>query len=247
MEDYKKALSIAVLAAKIILESSGETYRAEDTALRLCWSFGLKDVDILAFPTGFTLCATLPGGTRETRIQRIKERSIHLKNINDVNTVSRLAAEKKLSVDEAYSKLETIVNSSKANPLSLLIAFAFASGFFSVMFGGRLLEFIISFVCGLIVQGLIPFYVKRNAPSILISLFSGLVASAIAIGACHFVPANSSTIIVGTIMPLLPGIAMTNAIRDTMRGDLLSGIGRGIEALLCVIAIAAGVSIVIFI
>jgi uncharacterized membrane protein YjjP (DUF1212 family) len=47
-------------------------------------------------------------------------------------------------------------------------------------------------------------------------------------------------IIIGGIMILVPGLALTNAIRDTMSGDLVSGTARGVEAIIVTIAIVAG-------
>ena len=52
-------------------------------------------------------------------------------------------------------------------------------------------------------------------------------------------------IIIGSIMGLVPGVAITNAIRDTMSGDYLSGLSRGMEAVFSAIAIALGVGIVL--
>lgn len=54
---------------------------------------------------------------------------------------------------------------------------------------------------------------------------------------------NMSSIIIGGIMTLLPGLAMVNAIRDTLYGDIVSGTARGVEALLSAVAIAAGVGL----
>ena len=41
-------------------------------------------------------------------------------------------------------------------------------------------------------------------------------------------------------MLLVPGLAITNAIRDTMSGDLVSGLTRAAEAFLIAISIATG-------
>ena len=53
------------------------------------------------------------------------------------------------------------------------------------------------------------------------------------------------SIIAGSIMPLLPGVAMTNAMRDTMRGDLISGVARGAEAFFNAVLVAISVSLVL--
>ncbi len=37
------------------------------------------------------------------------------------------------------------------------------------------------------------------------------------------------TIIIASIMPLVPGVAITNAMRDTISGDFVSGLSRGME------------------
>ena len=56
---------------------------------------------------------------------------------------------------------------------------------------------------------------------------------------------NMSHIISGSIMPLVPGLAFTNGIRDIADGDYISGTVRMIDALLVFLSIAAGVGFVI--
>ena len=46
-------------------------------------------------------------------------------------------------------------------------------------------------------------------------------------------------------MLLVPGLAITNAIRDTVAGDFLSGLSRAAEAFLIAVAIAVGTGAVI--
>ena len=49
--------------------------------------------------------------------------------------------------------------------------------------------------------------------------------------------------IIGSIMPLIPGVAFTNAIRDMADEDYISGSVRMLDALLCFLCIAIGVGI----
>ena len=46
--------------------------------------------------------------------------------------------------------------------------------------------------------------------------------------------------IAGAVMPLVPGLAMTNAVQDAVRGDMLSGMSHGMQALLTACLIAGG-------
>ena len=51
-------------------------------------------------------------------------------------------------------------------------------------------------------------------------------------------------IIIGSVMPLVPGLLITNAVRDLMAGHLVSGISKGAEAFLTAFAIGGGIAIV---
>jgi uncharacterized membrane protein YjjP (DUF1212 family) len=65
------------------------------------------------------------------------------------------------------------------------------------------------------------------------------------VSAAVFPAVNTDAVIAGAMMPLLPGLAMTNSIRDTMRGDLVSGVARAAEVVLLAASLAAGVGMVL--
>ena len=52
--------------------------------------------------------------------------------------------------------------------------------------------------------------------------------------------ADVDKVIIGNIMTLIPGIGLTNALRDLFTGDSIAGLLRSIEAVLTALAIAAG-------
>ena len=52
-------------------------------------------------------------------------------------------------------------------------------------------------------------------------------------------------IIIGCVMPLVPGVPLTNAARDLMSGDLISGTSRAVEATLTAIAIGCAIVFVL--
>ncbi len=56
---------------------------------------------------------------------------------------------------------------------------------------------------------------------------------------------NLNAIVIGSIMIFLPGVAFTNAVRDTLAGDMLSGASKGIEAVIVAVSLASGVGIAI--
>jgi uncharacterized membrane protein YjjP (DUF1212 family) len=52
--------------------------------------------------------------------------------------------------------------------------------------------------------------------------------------------ADADKVIIGNIMSLIPGIGLTNALRDLFSGDSIAGLLRAVEVLLTALAIAAG-------
>ncbi|MNJ01474.1 hypothetical protein D3C73_1611210 [compost metagenome] len=52
-------------------------------------------------------------------------------------------------------------------------------------------------------------------------------------------------IIIGSVMPLVPGLLITNAVRDLMAGHLVSGLSKGADAFLTSFAIGTGIGLVL--
>lgn len=245
MQQPREALNAVTLAAQTILECSGEIYRAEDTALRLCRAFGFADADILCFPTGFTISAVVPGGETLTATLRIRERSILLGKLDLVNRVSRAVAAGRMDAAQALEALREVRSSPPPNAIVLIGAYAASAAFFSVMFGGGLKEFVLSFLCGAALQWVLPQLHRWQAPLPLVSMLGGMLAAGSALLMLRLFGGNQEALISGVIMPLLPGLALTNAVRDTMRGDLIAGMARSSEALMSAIMLAAGVAVVL--
>ena len=71
--------------------------------------------------------------------------------------------------------------------------------------------------------------------------FASAIATLLAFLVVHIGWINSmDKVIIGNIMTLIPGIGLTNAIRDLFVGDSIAGILRLTDAMLTALAIAAG-------
>ena len=58
----------------------------------------------------------------------------------------------------------------------------------------------------------------------------------------HF---NTDSIVIGNVMLLIPGLALTSALRDIIGGDLITGSLVMIEAVLKAVAIAIGFAVLL--
>ena len=149
-------------------------------------------------------------------------------------------------MEQGFAQLEEL---SRTPPQPLwqgLLANGLSASFFALLFHGGGFDFAVALVCGLLTRLLgLPFS-EDSVSSTLYALLSGALSAVVAVLSVRFFHmGNQTPIIIGAIMPLLPGLAITNAIRDTVNGDLVSGVARTAEALLKAVAIAAGVGTVL--
>ena len=230
-------LELVCLAAQLILENGGETYRVEETAARMAKGLGLPDAHIAAFPTSIFVES---GG--QARLRRISRRGNDMKRLALTNDVSRRVERGQLSFEESQRLLEGAAAAPGPSQLTLMLGCGLAAASFSLLFGGRLGTFAVAFVIGVLVQAIHPLF-SQMGMGVLFGNFTGGLITAIAADAVSWViPYGSvNAAIVGGIMPLLSGLLMTNAVRDTMYGDLISGVTRAVEALLLAGAVALGV------
>lgn len=247
MNQYQEILRLAVYAGEIMLKNGAETYRVEDTICRISRSQGIQDVDSYVTPTGIMVNLASPVGDTETRIKRVKKRDINLSKISAVNEVSRKLVEKKISLAQGLNDLAAIDQGRpEYSPAIVFISAGLAAAAFTVLFGGSWPDFLPALTASIIVQlALYKLSIISDA-SFLQEFAGGILASLLGIFFIHFgFGQNLNKIILGAILTLVPGTALTNSIRDFISGDLLSGSIRGFEALLIAFAIAGGVGMVL--
>ena len=242
-----KILNVIKLAAQIILENGGETYRVEETVEYIGNAFKLEEIDSIATPTGFYLTINSNEEDSKTIVKRIKKRTINLQKLNEVNEISRQLSQNSITLDDALIKLVKIKNSKEKHEKFSLFYEAISSAFFTLLFGGGIFEFCAAFFIGILITLASRYFENIHSSQFFSTIISGIVLAFTSILITYiFKMGNYNHIIVGCIMPLLPGLAMTNAIRDTIRGDLISGTARAAEAILTAASLAAGAGMVIY-
>ncbi|WP_047982753.1 threonine/serine exporter family protein [Ornithinibacillus contaminans] len=233
-----------MLAGRIMLESSAETYRVEDTMNRIARAFDVKNPQSYVTPTGINFSVDQ---AEAANMMRIEKRTTDLYKIAAVNSISRRIAAGELSLDEALVVLKELAGKKFLYSNKLMVAIAaIASGCFTIMFGGIWADFIPSVIAGGV--GFLGFLLFDKLVEI--RFISEFVASFIVgILAVLFVHTGLGVeldkIIIGAVMPLVPGLHITNAVRDLMAGHLVAGVSKGVEALLTAFAIGTGVAVVL--
>lgn len=249
MVDEKRQLISCMLdIGKEMIKSGAEISRVEDTLIRIGLSYGAKRVNAFALASNILLSIEFQGGEEITRTRRInKGLQNDFTKLEALNDLSRRFCQKNMSVFELHNEYLSI-HDSRPSVFRTYFGHALASGSFAIFFGGNIFDGLIAALFGLFIcymQYKITPLCKNNITFIIIvSFISGLGISLL----CHpFSFLNPDKIMIGDIMLLVPGVAITNSVRDIFVGDTITGTMRFIECVLSAAALAAGFMLAIFV
>lgn len=244
--DVKKVVNLALEAGRILLKNGGEIFRVEETIMHICSRFHVDKVDI--FTLSHAIFISAENGAKEvyTKVKHVPLSAPHLGIVAEVNDLSREISAGRVGVDEALEKLEEIDSIPPKRSYFQILAAGTGSGFFGFLLGASALESVIAFCIGCLLYVWVLVGKRHNLSKIIINIAGGVIITALAVLAVHMPfpeTVRLEGMIIGSIMPLIPGVAFVNAIRDIADSDFLSGTVRMIDALLVFVYIAIGVGI----
>jgi len=247
-----KVAELAIETGSIVLESGGETHRVEDMMHKVCTEFGFEANDNYVTLTGIFLSIKSAEGEIVTIVKRINTRIVDLDKISSVSKLTyelmnRNKQKKKnneinpMSYTEFSQKLEEIKAKKQYPAWVKYICGGITPGFFCLLFGGSWLEFFVAFIMGIFVTIILRFLTKMQLNTFLLhAVGAGLIVWFAKMAGLYIGYMNTDKIIIGGIMLLVPGLSITNAMRDSMAGDLVAGTARTTEAIFIAAAIATG-------
>lgn len=240
--EVSELLDFAADVGKGLLESGAETSRVEDTLERIMKYFYSGYSEVFVVLTGvFVTIGTY------TKTVRVRNRSINLDKVSKINKMSRDIVSGKIDFDGAVDCLDNIML-QKPYPLWIrTVAVSMCCGFFTLLFGGSLHDGLNSFVVGAVLNVAIWFLRKSRLPEFIVTLSGGVIIALLTSGMYAIgLGENINAMITGAIMPLVPGLGITNALRDIIAGDYLSGGARLFDALVVAVALATGAGVIMF-
>ena len=242
--DYKLLLDTAVFAGEVLMKSGAETYRVEDTMYRILKKSNLKTVEVLVMMTGFVATLDDPAIDSLTVVRRITNRGTNLDKIDRVNMISRAFCGNQITLDEAFHRMKALWREQEVHFRSA-IPMAAITGGFAIMFGGTLTEGAIAAIVGIIVSIVLTFCRKYKVHTFLENIVCCAVMAMVIGIVVKSLPGryDKDLLIISSIMPFVPGAAITNAVFDILHGDYLSGVARAAEAFVIAAAVALGIGI----
>lgn len=234
----------AVLAGELMLTSGAETFRAETTMIHILRKGTNAGVTALALTTSIMITIEEPDTPPLTIIRRIHGSSLNLSRISMVNEISRSFCSDRISLEEAYEQLQNLPSSIYSRKWYALSIIGVAVGF-TLFFGGTFLDVIATLITASVLACIFLTCKRLSLGGFAVNCMSsiGLALTCMFLKHTIFPAIDSDIVIIGSIMPLVPGVAITNAIRDTLQGDYISGSARILEAFVAAAAIAIGVGL----
>ena len=274
MEQSRRALELVTRIGEVLLKNGGEIFRVQQTMQLVAKAYGIPGFQVYVLANGLFVSMQEEGRTitrpvesgdaagREhlfgqehlasqahlaSQVRYVPLSSVHLGRVAAVNNLCREIVAQKYTVEEASRKIEQIDKLPFTSNAVQTLMSGLGAGAFCILFGGSLLDSAAAFLSGLVLWIFVLFLTARGANKIMVNILASALVTAMGVLFFHLFSFGDSMdmIVIGSIVPLLPGVPLTNSIRDYLNGDYLSGTIRMIDAVLVACCIALGVGIVL--
>ncbi len=235
-------LCLALDIGKGLLKNGDSVHHVEETIKMICLSYGGEHIETFVISSLILASVRMKDGTYSSQIRRIYNSTNNMLLLEAYNGLSRRICEETPDFETAQILLKEI-KAKYSYPLWLtILGNIFAAAGFAVLFGGSIRDGLAGGVVGLAI-GLLSFVNMGNinalAKLLILSFMAGLLSyTTILMG----IGQNVDMVMIGSIMLLIPGLALGNALRDLLCGDILTGTLRTIQSCLTAILIACGYS-----
>ena len=249
--DFSEVLEVASEAGHILLENGAEISRVEDIMNRISTHYGVSSGNFFVlsngiFTTGRADKVTEGGGQASTyaNVEFIPIRSPQLSRVSAVNRLSYDIAADRCTLEEAKRRLSAIRYSAPKPFWEQMLAMTVSSGAFAAIFGGSFADCLAASIAGFLLFLFMYFVSTPHLSRIVAGICNATFVTVLCTLCWRFgLGENLSNIVIGAIMPLVPGIAFVNGVRDLANSDYLAGLTRLTDAMLGFFCIAIGVAL----
>ena len=241
MQTAKDYLYVFLDMGDALLNSGAEIFRVEDTLNRMGYACGATHMNVFVITSSIVITMEFPGEEARTQTRRIREDGGNdFTKLEQLNDLSRHFCSQPVSAAELRKKFDKI-NAGRANPLWKLLGSLLAACSFALFYGGNIPDVAAAGIGAALIWGLQQFFRPVCMNEVTFQFAASFLTGCIICGFVLLCPSlHIDKIMIGDIMLLIPGLMSTNAIRDVLIGDTLSGIIRLIAALLLAAALALG-------
>lgn len=244
-DKVNESLYLVLDIGQYMLQCGGEVSRVEDSIRRMCRAFGAARADVFTITSCIMVTVYAHSFGSVSQIRRVRGSQYDLDRLEKLNQLSRRICAEHMNLEESKAALAEINRTSDYSFGVQLLAYALISASFSVFFGGSIGDAVASGIVGVILKCLDGMIRRTEANALLSALLCSGVGGLLAAVTVRLGLGDSVEMIsIGNVMLLIPGIALTNSLRDMFSGNTVSGILRFLEALILAMVIAFGFALV---
>ena len=245
--DYNLLVDVAILLGEIMLKNGAETKKVEDVMYKLLNTTKMKHVEVVALTTSIIVTLSDPSIEHITAMTRIHERITNLNRVNLANVAVDKYCNKEIDLEELFHDLKQIKKVNQYSNLVKSLALILIPPSFTVMLNGTYIDAIAALICGIIIAMLNKLFSYIKINNFMKNSIIVICASFAATLLNRLINSDIQAVVAGFIMPYVPGVAITNAARDTFNADYMSGAARLLDALVQALAVALGVLVGLYI
>ena len=240
----KEVMEAALQAGHLLLENGAEISRVEETMERICQYYGVHSGNAFVLTNGIFVTVGNRNEPVFAKVEHIPVSGTHLDRVAAVNQLSREIEEGRYTISEVAGRLDDIKRMPGKTKHMQVLASGCGSAAFCYLFGGNAADSAVAFTAGVFLYLYVLYISGPHLSKIMGNISGGALVTAICILLYSAGIGNHlNFMVIGSIMPLIPGVPFTNSIRDIADGDYISGSVRMLDALLVFFCIAIGVGV----
>jgi uncharacterized membrane protein YjjP (DUF1212 family) len=239
-----EALNVIARFGVLALESGAASFRAKEMMQRVAVALGIEHLGTIVTPS--VILTTAPGEQGSyTQVLKVRVLGVNMARISALETLSHHAAD--TSANQVSAMLDDLERSPHGHSQpAVILAVALACGAFAIILGGGLLEFIAAAVGAAVAQAVRIRMTALHLSPYLISAVCASVATALSFLLVRLLAAPSPRLgLIASVLLLVPGTPLVTSLLDLIHLDLISGVTRGVYAVLLVVNMAIGMILVL--
>lgn len=203
------------------------------------------NAEIWSTPTGLLLSLSdsdVLHGTQQTRVLRLEPGGIDLRALVQLDRIADRVIAGRQSVEDAWETMRGLDRPvTTGQQVQMVGAFGLASAAVAGLLGTGWLDIAVALVLGLIIGWIVLLSATRPHLAAASEALAALVATTLATVFAHFVaPLSLQTVIVASLIVLMPGLSLTTAVTELATQQLVTGTTRFAGALTVLLKLTFG-------
>lgn len=239
-EEQRAITRVVARAGKLLQAYGAESRMIEKTTERLGIAFGLECVEI-ALTSKAIILTSRYGDCCVTTTRTMKTHGIDMGIVSEIQRICIKAEKNIYDIEQVYERLLNI-NIPKYNPLVIAFFVALSCAAFSHLFGGDVVIFAATFVTSFIAMRIRQMLMLSHHNLLTVFFITAFVATFIGSFASGLQWGNEPELImISSVLQLVPGFPLINAVSDMVKGHVTIGISRWMTATLLTLASTLGI------